>query len=700
MRRRSIRNKILLWAGLCMFGTLGIVVAYTSMTTRTIALDSAKQSVFSMAKENADEIAVVISGALDTARTLANALSTIRSARASMTRETVDSMLRTTLERNANFVGVYTAWEPNAFDGQDAKFVNGPGSDSTGRYIPYWCRNTESKIVVEPLVGYEDATRDQTGARKGDYYLLPRETKRECIIEPYIYPVQGKPTLMTSLVAPIMAGNTHYGLAGVDLSLDFLQSLVDKGDIFHKTGRILIVSHKGLVAAASGNPGIIGKPLKTAFGDASDEYLKIMQGAQEAANTVGGMVTAFAPIKLGQTDTPWSVIIQVPEREVVAKASAMMWRQIALGALFAAGVLLGLRAIASAIAKPISRAVQVAEWIAQGDIADAKQAIPAIEKDLAAMSRKTASQSSADAVLCHDESGQLLNAISTMTSNLASLLEQVQKSCAQLVSASVEIAATSNQQEATAGEFEVSTARVVTAVKEISATAQELARTMEGVKGTAEGAKQLADSGRMGMGNMEGTMKQLAEATTSITSKLSVISEKAGNINSVVTTITKVADQTNLLSLNAAIEAEKAGEYGLGFAVVAREIRRLADQTAVATLDIEAMVKEMQSSVTMGVMEMDKFNEEMKRGVRAVGEISGQLGQIIEKVKEVTGQFEKVNEGMKAQSQGAEQISEAMVHLSEGAKQTSESVKQSNAATEQLREAARSLQVEVARFKL
>jgi len=167
-----------------------------------------------------------------------------------------------------------------------------------------------------------------------------------------------------------------------------------------------------------------------------------------------------------------------------------------------------------------------------------------------------------------------------------------------------------------------------------------------------------------------------------------VISENAGNISSVVTTITKVADQTNLLSLNAAIEAEKAGDYGLGFAVVAREIRRLADQTAVATLDIETMVKEMQGSVSTGVMEMDRFSEEVKREVKSVGEIAEQLALIIASVKEVTEQFESVNEGMKTQSQKADQIREAMAQLSEGAKQTSESVKQSNEATEQLREAA------------
>jgi methyl-accepting chemotaxis protein len=700
MLHRSIRNKILLWAGLCLFGSLGIVVAYSSITTRTIAMDDAKQSVLSTARKNADEIAAVIGCALETARTLANALSTVKSARAELSREAVDSILKTTLERNSDFVGVYTAWEPDAFDRQDSRFVNRPGSDSSGRFVPYWSRNKEGTIGVEPLVGYEDTTRNETGARKGDYYLLPRETKRECIIEPYIYPVQGKPTLMTSLVVPILVGDTHYGLAGVDLALDFLQSLANKEDIFHNTGKVFIASYKGLIAAASEDPGIIGKPLDAAFGDESDKYLKPAQQAQQWVDVSGGMVTVVTPIALGQTNTPWSVIIQVPAKAIVASASAIMWRQIILGVLFAAGGLIGLWGVAGAIARPISRTVQVAELIARGEIADAKQAIPSIERELAAMNRKKAFHAGADAALYQDETGKLGSAIAAMTSTLASLLEQVQKSSAQLVSASIEIAATSNQQEATVGEFEASTARILAAVKEISAMRQVLAKRMENAKTVAESTGELADAGRIGLVNMEGTMQQLAGATASISSKLSVISENAGNISGVVTTITKVADQTNLLSLNAAIEAEKAGEYGLGFAVVAREIRRLADQTAGATLDIETMVKAMQSSVSAGVMEMDKFSEEVKRGVNAVGEISAQLGQIIEKVKEVIGQFEKVNEGTQAQTQRAEQIREAMVQLSEGAKQTSESVKQSNEATEQLRDAARALQAEVAKFKL
>src|SRR6201747_2968174 len=127
---------------------------------------------------------------------------------------------------------------------------------------------------------------------------------------------------------------------------------------------------------------------------------------------------------------------------------------------------------------------------------------------------------------------------------------------------------------------------------------------------------------------MEGTMRRVSEAAGSVSAKLAVLSEKAGNISLVVTTITKVADQTNLLSLNAAIEAEKAGEYGRGFAVVATEIRRLADQTAVATLDIEQMVKEMQSAVAAGVMGMDKFGEQVRRGIGDVHQVGGHLTQI------------------------------------------------------------------------
>jgi len=266
----------------------------------------------------------------------------------------------------------------------------------------------------------------------------------------------------------------------------------------------------------------------------------------------------------------------------------------------------------------------------------------------------------------NDEMGQLLKAFQEMTANLRALIGQTQRSGIQITSSVTEIAASGKELEATVTEQAASTNEVVATAKEISATSQELVQTMNDVSNMADVAVVSADNGQQGLVSMESTMRQMEEATQSISSKLAVINEKAANITSVVTTITKVADQTNLLSLNAAIEAEKAGEYGVGFAVVAREVRRLADQTAVATLDIEQTVKEMRSAVAAGVMSMDKFSEEVRQGVDVVRNVGTQLAQIIEQVQALTPRFESVLEGMGAQAQGAQQISESMIQLNEG----------------------------------
>ena len=195
-------------------------------------------------------------------------------------------------------------------------------------------------------------------------------------------------------------------------------------------------------------------------------------------------------------------------------------------------------------------------------------------------------------------------------------------------------------------------------------------------------------------------MRRVIDAAGSINAKLAVLSEKAANISQVVITISKVADQTNLLSLNAAIEAEKAGEYGRGFAVVATEIRRLADQTAVATYDIEQMVREIQSAVAAGVMGMDKFSEEVRRGMHDVQQVGVQLSQVIHQVQALAPRVESVNEGMQAQASGAEQITQALGQLSEAAQQTVASLRQSGLAIDELNQVAIGLRSGVSQFVL
>lgn len=295
---------------------------------------------------------------------------------------------------------------------------------------------------------------------------------------------------------------------------------------------------------------------------------------------------------------------------------------------------------------------------------------------------------------------ELATGIQQMLDSLNSLVARIQQSGVQVTSSATEIAATAKQQEATVTEQAATTNQIKATVTEITATSKELVNTMNEVTEVAWKTSEGANAGRASLQSMEKTMHQMMEATESIGSKLAVLSEKAGNINTVVTTINRVADQTNLLSLNAAIEAEKAGEYGVGFAVVATEIRRLADQTAVATWDIEQMVKEMQSAVSAGVMGMEKFSEEVRHGVDDVRQVGSQLARIIEQVETLIPRFEEVNEGMSSQAQGGQQIRDAIVQLSESAQQTADSLRQSNGAIMQLNEAAGRLQEGASHFQV
>jgi methyl-accepting chemotaxis protein WspA len=370
----------------------------------------------------------------------------------------------------------------------------------------------------------------------------------------------------------------------------------------------------------------------------------------------------------------WGMVVKQDADEAFALVRFQRLAIIGLSLATIVGVTLAALVVARTISTPIRTAVAVARQVAGGDL----RADVGVTSD--------------------DETGALLEAIQTMTNDLRGLIGRIQKSSVALISTATAIQATSSEQQQVIADYGASTSQAVAAVKQISVTSQELLRTMTEVNDMAAHTGEMAAAGKGSLTGMGSTMRSLAESTSSFGGKLAVISERAANINLAVTTITKVADQTNLLSINAAIEAEKAGEYGLGFLVVAREIRRLADQTAVASLDIERMVKEMQYSVSAGVMEMDKFAEQVRASVREIGDVSTKLGDIIGAVQGISGRFGQVTEGMRAQSQGAEQIREAMIRLAEGASRTASSLDDFNKATVHLREAVGDLKEEVSRF--
>ncbi|WNZ85429.1 methyl-accepting chemotaxis protein [Pseudomonas sp. P108] len=359
--------------------------------------------------------------------------------------------------------------------------------------------------------------------------------------------------------------------------------------------------------------------------------------------------------------------------DAVAAAKVSMFISL-LVAVLAAGLcgLLLMRAIMA----PMNRIVQILETMRTGDLSSRLN-----------LERK-------------DEFGAVETGFNDMMTELTALVSQAQRSSVQVTTSVTEIAATSKQQQATATETAATTTEIGATSREIAATSRDLVRTMTEVSTAADQASVLAGSGQQGLARMEDTMHSVMGAADLVNAKLAILNEKAGNINQVVVTIVKVADQTNLLSLNAAIEAEKAGEYGRGFAVVATEVRRLADQTAVATYDIEQMVREIQSAVSAGVMGMDKFSEEVRRGMSEVQQVGEQLSQIIHQVQALAPRVLMVNEGMQAQATGAEQINHALVQLGDASSQTVESLRQASFAIDELSQVAVGLRSGVSRFKV
>ncbi|MEA2038804.1 MAG: methyl-accepting chemotaxis protein [Thermodesulfobacteriota bacterium] len=538
--------------------------------------------------------------------------------------------------------------------------------------------NGEKKIIKNGTF-FIDTVDGKTIGKCGPHFSYIRnilEGKPYFISEVYPSILRGNPIFVVS--APVKKDGELIGIAVIAPRMDYFTESFLKDSRIGTTGHLIMIDDRGMIISHPKRELILSQEAMQNLKPIMDD---VRGGKSHFLERLDGSLKSYAVAKFTSKDFhlmyDWYIVCSRNYDEIISDAYSLF--KFILVSVLVIGIFVALVTIILTnriITRPLGRLIKATKRVAEGDL---KEKIGPEKR--------------------RDEIGVLSKAINDMTASLRAQTVKIREAVNTLDSSATEIAATSKEEESVVAGYEKTTLQVAAAVNEISATSQELAQAMQGVQEVSSEAVTLADRGRSGLAGMEKTMGQLAGATTSFSSKLATINENANKINSVVTTITKVAEQTNLLSFNASIEAEKAGEYGLGFSVVAREIRRLADQTAVATLDIDRMVNEMQSSVSSGVMEMDRFTEEVKKGVKSADEISHQLAEIIEHVKELAPRFEMVNEGMRSQSEGAQHISDAMVQLQDGAKKTSESLGQFNEATEYLRQGAHDLQTEISRFK-
>lgn len=352
----------------------------------------------------------------------------------------------------------------------------------------------------------------------------------------------------------------------------------------------------------------------------------------------------------------------------------LLYLMLSLGSL--AVVSLFVYRIARSITTRLQRAIAITQQIATGDLT---------------------AQINVDS---NDEIGDCLMALQTMTQDLTQLISSMQSAGLQVSSSSLQLSASAKEQEATVTTQLAATQQVVQAVELINQVTQQLAATLDQVVDNADTTASVAQQSQARIAQMNQLIEQMQLAAQTVSTKFKTIQDRTETITTFIATIMHVASQTNLLSLNAAIEAEKAGQFGHGFRVLAQEIRRLADQTAVATLDIEHMVREMQSSVLSGNQAMGDLTLQMQRNGHQVGEIGEQLSQILQEVQSLAPQFESVGIAMRDQALNSQSITRSLSDLDVGMRQTQGALRETYEAIAHLNTTALGLKQQVSRFKL
>jgi methyl-accepting chemotaxis protein len=675
---------------LLFLGVLPAIIAIAAIVALSVAaqrrsLSRGEERVLAASAAGAAaELRVRIERWNDIAQTMAQAqmqgMFGQRKAGSEFTRSLVESF-------SPQIVGAFIAYERDA-DGQDAASLksgdSGPGTlDAAGRFVPYWHADADSSggalsVAVRPRIGMETMAFYQ--APKAQLASLGKP--EPVVTEPF----EKGGILMVSHACPIVIGGKFAGVVGVDRSLTTLATIADS--IRSRVGAdVFILSPQGrFVAATADGDAIAGgaslamRPLsETKFGGLAARWMSVTSGGDvDLFEEIDPVLAEPCVYAVERTSAEgWVVVARRSKAEIMHEADIAMFRHVTIGTVLmiaGAGTML---LIARGISTRVKGAAAAADRIARGDLT--------IQVPDSANT---------------DETGSLMRSMRSMDANLNTLVGNVKQAGIRLNSTATEIAATSKQQEASTATFGAASNQIAAAVKEITATGQDLVRTMESVNRIGQETAALAAAGKTGLQGMEAVMQELSQGTRSIADKLGAISERSQKITAVITTIAKVADQTNILSINAAIEAEKAGEIGAGFLVIAREIRRLADQTASATLDIEQIVQQMQTAVSAGVMEMDRFSQQVRHGVRDVATAGTQLTEIITRVNDSTESFTQVNESMQSQSEGVQQISEAMASLVANANQTAQSAHEFGRAAGDLQSAIAVLREAVARFKL
>uniref|UniRef100_UPI0030D79955 methyl-accepting chemotaxis protein n=3 Tax=unclassified Pseudomonas TaxID=196821 RepID=UPI0030D79955 len=712
MKFKSIQFSVAALAGAIVLSVVAVLVLYALFAgARTQAMvqertqaqfeQIVEQRLTALAHTQATLIQRELEAPLVTAKSLstANALLGMKDANGEpalqVGREQLINLLHETVVRNPKILGAYIGWEPNAIDHNDTAYVNSPilGIGADGRFLPWWYRNADGSMGLDKLADVADQKILSTGVRASEYYLCSRESKKACVIDPAPYKVGNAMVMLASFIEPILIDGTFQGIVGADLSVNFIQDMLTSADqkLYDGAGELALISSNGRLVAYTKDASKLGEKASDLLD--GNELANLGQlKAGEVRYDIDrehGHIELFLPFSIGQTDARWTLMMQLPLGAVMADSQKLqsdleaqrktdIFGMTIAGLMIAGAGLLVIWLVGHGIARPLKQMVAMLNDIAQG------------EGDL---TRRLASDRA-------DELGAIANGFNTFLIKLQGMITQVVSSVQKVSDSSEHTADIAIRTNQGVHKQMVEIDQVATAVHEMTATAQDVARNATQAAQAASHADQAASQGMRIVRDTSISIGALAAEIGKAVGVVQTLAKDSENINAILTAIRGIAEQTNLLALNAAIEAARAGEQGRGFAVVADEVRNLAQKTQKATEEIQTMIQQLQQGTRDVVRVMEDSQSRTDESVQHAAKAAEALETITQAVSVINDMNTQIASAAEEQSAVAEDINRNVINIGQVANEVAGGADESSAASADLTKLAEQQRRLINQFKV